>query len=198
MQDDLKALAWKKNRTKVEEAYRAYIANEEGAVDCLFSVVLEFAEKKLAHTLEDTAEVCQTYQDLAQDVALYIWQNLGSMERSPSTFYSWVNRVCFTKGNDAHKNIRKEAAVLVPLQLEDEEGFMDDNPLLHVQARGEYATVLPDYFTRREVLVCKLIREGYDYKNIARFMVTTEDAVKKIVQRCRKKVENHKAQEAAV
>lgn len=184
----LREIGYKRNRAKIDKAFASYLAKEEGSEGVLFKAVTEFARGKMTSVLFDMDDLAEGAEDFAQDIVLIVWSKLPSFKGDCSIFYSWLNRICYTHGADAQSSSTKEVSKRVPLQIEGEDGFIDDNPALYRDEPVQYMRKLPDFIQGHDLLICNYIRQGLDYEQIGSTMGLTETAVKERVRYMRTKV----------
>jgi RNA polymerase sigma factor (sigma-70 family) len=201
--NNLSAVIYGQNRTGIEEAYAAYLTDKVSGESRLFQLLFAFALNKINNKVFDKGDGEHTAEDHAQDVTIYVWQHLGDFEGEPSTFYSWLHRICFRQAWKALNQYKASAKKFAPLLVEDEDGSgaMEDNPLIY-QRRNTLKPIparkIPDYVQGKDRIAAEWIGEGMSYKFIAKSMGTTVKAVEMRVAKIRKRVmaENAKSKKA--
>ena len=175
----------------IDAAYRSYLSNEDGAKDKLWALALRFATKREAHLLYGAPAIHDLPDDVAQNVILAALQNISTFkgvneDGVPCSFYTWFRSICFNRGADALKANIETREERVPMQIEDEDGFLNDNPALYREEPVLYARKLPDFIQGKDRLICAYVREGLTYEQIGCNMEMTEGAVKMRLARMKK------------
>jgi hypothetical protein len=170
----LESLLWRQARGRVKEAYRCYADDPERYADGLFGAVIDFATRKLyplEYEFKDHGTT-ETVDDFAQEVAIEVWSTIDAKKfSSPAKFYSWLNRLCFTKSKDAGKGLRRAVMEKVPLFTPvpgDESGDADENPLLNRFSQTvDRGFPIPEWVVGTDLAICLLIQDGItDYARI--------------------------------
>jgi DNA-directed RNA polymerase specialized sigma24 family protein len=191
---NLAAIKHQMTRTNIEQTYNEYMKDNASHLESLLASVSKFAKSKVSSATFDEAESARTPDDYAQDITIKVWSNLSKCEATTGAgFYAWLNRICFTQSADAFNEAQEESAVRVPLFVEDENGFKDDNPLLNSwDDRPLYRRRLPDFIQGTDLMICNLIRDDKNYKQIGWILQISEAAVKQRVGKMRKRVSEMK------
>ena len=191
---NLRDVRYGRNREKIEEAFNLYATNNEIHLNQLLEVVTTFAKGKMVHSMNNTDEAYTTPDDYAQAVAMKTWRSLPAFVGDGASFYSWLNRVCYTTESDAHEELSKGSEGKVPLMVEseDEPGLMEDNPLLSRNTRAQTVRALPEFIQGTDKLICSYLREGVAYKEIGRILLLSEAAVKLRIEKMRNRIQKEK------
>jgi RNA polymerase sigma factor (sigma-70 family) len=116
-------------KQRIVAAYESYQRKEPGSADYLMALVRDFAYTKVVH-LDYEFNSADSADDWAQDVALIVWERLATYEGDPESFYAWVHKIAFNRGQAAFNQLKNEASTRVDLQhevAEGDESFEDDN-----------------------------------------------------------------------
>lgn len=197
MSDVLKGLIYKKTKDNITTAYKAYAAQEEDAESQFYSALFEFALSKISHAVYGSALGDKTPEDHAQEVCVYVWQNLPSFKGEPDSFYSWLHRICYTKGVSAFNEYieldGKREELFIEQEAEDEDERIIDNPSIYAREKFDIpARSLPGFIKGIDAEICDWIREGLNYAQIASKLHLTEAAVKLRINRMRNKIKEIK------
>jgi len=201
----LEALLWRQSRKSVMETYRRYAENPAQHEEELYQTVLNFAFAKL-YPLEiefKSTGTTDTCDDHAQEVVIKVWQDIGrpwvrrngaSGPRTPTEFYNWLNRQCFTKSKDAGRALRRAVNEKVPLFTSfDEDGVPEENPLLNKFSNAiDLDFNIPEWVVGTDRCICQLMLDGRDYAQIAKELGMSLAAVEKRMSRLRQEVKDRK------
>lgn len=195
----------KATAANVETAYKKYLGREIGSQEELFEVVGRLAYWVCWRQMHTTSQISQTIEDAAQDATLSVWQSIGSFRGQPKQFYSWVKRICLNHGTDGFNKGVSESAKRIPLEMQNEEGDVMENPAIngglefkhngkveYRPSRPQARRELPEFIQGIDLDICNYIREGYNYAFIGEVMRMTEKAVELRIARMRKKIEGIK------
>ncbi len=128
----------------------------------------------------------ETAQDLAQDVALRVWNSLSSLN-DPRTFKAWVRRIAANAARDHLRRmaVRKEDELDAALHVES-----DDDP--HVQAeRLAELRLMMTALDSEDAEVVELLMakaDGESIESIAGRLSLSEGALKMRLMRVRKRL----------
>lgn len=123
-----------------------------------------------------------TSEDVAQDVFLAAWQQLGSL-RNPASLVPWLRQITRNRATDR----RRTRPVASLLEEPTAEGTPETTALDHERSAvlREVLSTLPD--EAREVILL-YYREGRSVRQVARLLDLSEAAVKQRLSRARKRI----------
>ncbi|MBN9615250.1 MAG: hypothetical protein BGO25_18175 [Acidobacteriales bacterium 59-55] len=173
------------NKRTVTAAFDDFLANKPYAADAVIDQSTRFAKWVIGYKLVDQAEGAITPDDAANEVGLKVWQALSTFVGDSEDFWKWLNKVCKNKSLDTFSNHCDEFTGRLPLMLEDEDGFSEQNPLLNRDQRQQYIRELPDWIQGTDLWICKLIRANRSYAEIGNLLHITEPAVRQRVAKMR-------------
>ncbi len=139
--------------------------------------------------------------DWTQEVLIAVWERMATFEGDSTEFEMLVNTICTNRLHEARRDRNKNRATHVPVSfdvdIDDDEGQYSetrDNPeivnmIMGVgkgYAFGEY--LIPESLEGHERWAAELTMDGLSDKEIAREMGKSEQAVRNIFYRIRKKV----------
>ena len=155
----------------------------------LSAAVLEFSSKYQARTLSSKSEGAKTSDDLAQELAIQIFDDLPNLDMTPEGFAAYVETANFNKAKSAQREATKRMAKFKPQMLSDENGGLFDNPeMCRHNSLPQYRRALPEFIEGINLRICQYIREGLGYREIAQVLETSEQAVKSRVDKMRKQI----------
>jgi DNA-directed RNA polymerase specialized sigma24 family protein len=188
--DSVNAVVFKRTKKAILETYEAYTRKEEGAEAKLFNLIRNFATTKVSHAVYEVEHGSETVDDHAQEVLIYVWQNISSFRGEPKAFYAWLHRICFTKGATAFNEYKDLSSKREPIFVEsDVTGRIEDNPILNYNHTPvQLARKLPDFIKGTDLRICDMIRSGYDYAKIAKHLNIQEKTVEMRIRRMRNKI----------
>lgn len=184
------------SKEQITSAFTRFRSGEAGAESELLQLVLDFGRSRAYSNLYDRAESYLTPDDVAQELAQYVWGKLPTFDGTPASFYSLVNRVRFTETSAAEieaGNVEKR----VPMSITAPDGEQYDNIELHgpvFKHNGRLRNHAAGYAFTREIpasiqgvdrAICEFIRDGRDYAEIGSLLGITKAAVELRVRRMR-------------
>ncbi|WP_433972762.1 RNA polymerase sigma factor [Tunturiibacter lichenicola] len=185
------------NKRKINAAYSAYTQgqNGDGTSDKLHEVISNYAFGVVRQKFNETNYPDGDTDDIAQEVLIDVANALKSFkpkDGNNAMFYAWLNK-CVKHAycrafNEAKKTSRIETTLIVNVESEDA-SFEAENPEIYAkELQKQYYLVIPEFIQGIDRQICKWMREGYDYENIARVLETTEQSVRSRMLKIRKKV----------
>jgi RNA polymerase sigma-70 factor (ECF subfamily) len=130
----------------------------------------------------------ETARDLAQEVALKVWQKLGSL-REPRTFSAWIRRIAANATRDhlRRESVRREDDLERALALAD-----DDDPHERVERLAEIRFMLAAVADEDDEAVRLLVdrANGVSVRALAAELEITPDALKMRALRIRKRLKS--------
>lgn len=114
-------------------------------------------------------------RDLYQEVVCRLWEGYEGFDRRSSSL-TWVYRVAMNTALNWQRN-RRRRPLLVPLDT------LDDQLLASEADRSSDLYALADHLTDNEKALLWLYLDGVKLRQIAEVTDSTEDAVKKRIQR---------------
>jgi len=201
----------KTSKERLEDAYAGYIDRVPGSEQKFYNEVLDLAKRKMYHLEIENPMLgtAGTVDDYAQDVAIAVWNGLGSFRGDRSKVYAWVESIIFRTRPEFLEEIIEQRKMKVGITtIVDDEGEPEeiDNPEIYRAAEGVDLDIrIPDSVQGVDLLICKLLMtsvrgengeyRGRTYANIAMLMEMSEDAVKKRVNRLRDRLKVEKKAE---
>ena len=124
----------------------------------------------------------QTSEDVAQDVFLAAWQQLGNL-RNPASLVPWLRQITRNRAKDRH---RARPVAALPEELVAD-GTPETSALEHERNAilRQVLSALPD--KSREVILL-YYREGRSVRQVSRLLELSESAVKQRLSRARKRM----------
>jgi RNA polymerase sigma factor (sigma-70 family) len=190
--------AKKAGNSKLFVAYERYLRKEPGSIDSLFNVVREYTYRKVYDLEIEFREMgsSNTADDWTQEVSLRVLKGLGSRERTPAEFHSWVDTIVRNMKKDAFNELQDQRTTQLPFFYElEEEGsedtFTEENPLIHAD-RTPFTIRIPAAVQGLDRYICQFIQGGFPYKTIGKMFGLTEKAVERRMHRLKKKVAEEK------
>jgi RNA polymerase sigma factor (sigma-70 family) len=185
MSNELAALKQEITKGKIIEAFTRYRNREPGSGDNLFKVVREFAYSKMYRLEIEFHDfgTSDTADDAAQEAVIAVWQGLGNFKgETGRAFYSWVNRICYSKRVDFFNEVKAQKTAKQPLvvSVSDESGETreEDNPEIYEDKGASRVTfTIPDSVQGVDKSICDLILCGFDYARIGKELNLTPNAV---------------------
>lgn len=202
-------------RAELMSAYEAYQRREPASMDKLLMVVRKFAYMKLYHLEHDFKDFgsAETVDDWTQDVSIRVWQSLLKNDnRTPASFYAWVHKIAFNKGNASFNKLAAERATAVPLFVnstlvrlgqagdgDPEDDHQEENPALQEEGHSNPSVCIPKSVQGVDLTICKLLltkvvgaedgkERGRTYADVGFVLGMTENAVKKRLQKLRSRL----------
>ncbi len=168
---------------RVELLVRRARRGDQGA----FRELLEDHRSAVVTTLFACGVRCgETARDLAQDVALRSWQNLGTL-KEPRTFPAWVRRIAANAARDHLRRaaVRREDELDEALQLDG-----GDDPQERAERMSEVRLMLAALADEDDEIVDLLTARanGVSVEALAVEMAISPDALKMRVMRARKRL----------
>ncbi len=152
-----------------------------------FQELLEGHRNAIASTLFACGVRCpETARDLAQDVALRVWQKLSTLN-DPRTFPAWLRRI---SANAARDHLRR-MAVRRTSELEDAIHLEDNEDPHQLSERlAEVRLMIAALAVEDEEVIRLLVAraEGVSVEALAREMDISPDALKMRTMRARKRL----------
>lgn len=180
---------------------KAFADKRAGSLDMdgFCATIRPFVAKKITGRLYDSPGGIGNVEDHVQEVVIYVWQHLSDFSGEPKAFYTWLNRICYTTATKGFNEGKESRDKFEQVTVKYEDGSIGDNLNMYSDGRKrngqpiigpaqpQYAKKLPDFIQGTDLMICDLIREGYDYKRIAKFCHITEKAVRERVAKMKRK-----------
>jgi DNA-directed RNA polymerase specialized sigma24 family protein len=120
----------------------------------LFDLVKKVTNAKTGKYLYSCGEVAKDSDDHSQEVAIRVWEQIGTFKGKPENFYPWLHKICHRAACDAYEETKAFTALHVPLmvEVEDEEGkteLVDEPEMLRTSGEARQFTVAFDLSERQ-------------------------------------------------
>jgi DNA-directed RNA polymerase specialized sigma24 family protein len=165
-------------RSNVMQAFTDYKQGSPGSESALFQWVQRYNLATAKAYLDDVGDLHTSADEVAQEATVEVWQQIGTFKGNSGQFAAWVKLICINMARDGKRKTLKANDAKNHLEVEDEDGFMDDNPDMRWGRPSAPFRPLPAWIQGTDLWVCKLMREGLGYKQIASAIDSTEGAVK--------------------
>jgi len=157
--------------------------------------VRDFAKRKFGYLEYSFTEAAETADDWAQDVTLKVWQAViqKGFNDTPEGFLRYLYRIIRNHRNDSYRDLEKVSKTQVPfLQDFEDDGsggeiLAEENPLIH-EEHEPFTIQIPASLQGLDRHICQFIMDGCNYAAIGRMFEMSEDAVKKRMERLRRRL----------
>ena len=179
--------------TRISKLYEEYLADPRNEL-VFYKGLFAVAKKRiLPYEYGAPVATANTADDYAQEAVIGVWKGLPKFEGDGKAFECWFNTIISNKLSRFWKEIKKqqetkESLITVGKDAETGESFDMENIKIYANHCGGQRLQIPQEVQGIDRNICELILDGKDYKQIARLLSMTVDAVDARLRRLKSKL----------